>query len=145
MMAAITGLTPKAAAQIIADVALSVAEPAILAPDPTAEFNINHWLPALCAYGLRVTQKKGWWELPYEQWPPMGEWLKGYKPSDNEVYLMFGERLLPGQPSMTHVFAVQGDRIVDTSTFGKMMKLTDVVLPEGFNDFRLKRVFHVHQ
>jgi hypothetical protein len=145
MMAAITGMTPAAAAKLIADVAPNTAQPAIVAPDPKAAFNINHWLPALCALGLRVTEHEGWWRRPYEEWPPMEAFLKGYRPTDTEVYLMFGERIVVGEESVTHVFAIQGDSIVDTSTFGKKERMLDVSLPAGFNDFRVKRVFRVNE
>lgn len=145
MIAAITGISPTAAAQLIADIAPSTAQPAILSPDPSGAFNINHWLPALCTMGLRVTEYEGWWRKPYNEWPPMGVFLKGYLPTDSEVYLMFGERMVAGDESQTHVFSIQGDSIVDTSTFGKKERLTDVSLPTGFDEFRIKRVFRVNE
>ncbi|CDP51045.1 hypothetical protein [Devosia sp. DBB001] len=46
---------------------------------------------------------------------------------------------------MTHVFAIQGNEIVDTSTFGRKLALKDAAITDDFNEFRMKRIFEITQ
>ncbi|RRH96897.1 hypothetical protein EH240_21640 [Mesorhizobium tamadayense] len=61
------------------------------------------------------------------------------------LLLLFAERDAPEKDPATHVFAIQGNEIVDTSTRGKRLPLKKAVITDDFNEFRLKRIFEITQ
>jgi hypothetical protein len=62
---------------------------------------------------------------------------------DRRVLIMFAERRVAGKDPMTHVFAIQGNVLSDTSTFGRKLTLKYAVITDDFNDFQMKRDFEI--
>lgn len=145
--AAITGLAPQQIAQAIADVVPGSSRPAIVTADPTKAFDINHWIAAIDLLGPEWHEGVGWHAIPEDQRLPMRYFLQNHVAADDyrRVLPMFAERRVPGKDPMTHVFAIQGNEIADTSTFGKKLALKDVVITDDFNESRMKRIFEITQ
>ncbi|QMV01889.1 hypothetical protein GHV40_10555 [Devosia sp. D6-9] len=146
-IAAITGLTPQQIAQAIADAAPGSSKPAIVTADPTKPFDINHWVAAIDLLGLKWHEGVGWHSILEDQRAPIRYFLQNHVAADDDrrILLMFAERRVAGKDPMTHVFAIQGNEIVDTSTFGRKLALKDAAITDDFNEFRMKRIFEITQ
>lgn len=135
-LCAITGVRPADIAKVIS---LAAQRRGVTVPaDPYAPFNINDWLRAIKDLGGDWCEIEDYSNYPYTSRPMISQYLRTQQSDD--LFLVFGENR---EETMTHVFAMSGNELVDIYTEGKIVASNPETVPDAYNEFRVKRVFLV--